>query len=72
MHYDIHFRSDVVRKIKDVVEDIHDWTLNDPASPNEIEALADTVQSFEHCAKPDRPFLIAGADGSGDFPCGFG
>ena len=69
MHFDIHFRTDVVNKIKDVVQDIHTWNVNDTTSVSEIEKLADYVQAFEHCAKPDRPFLIGGADGSGDFPC---
>lgn len=69
MHYDIHFRSDVVDKIKNVVDDIHAWNDEDNTSPNEIEKLSEFVQVFEHCPVPDRPFLVAGADGSGDFPC---
>lgn len=69
MHFDIHFRSDVVDKIKDVVEDIHTWNINDKTSSSEIEELSEFVQGFEHCPIPDHPFLIGGADGSGDFPC---
>lgn len=69
MHYDIHFRSDVVDRIKDIVADIHTWNEDDGAASSEIEELRDYVQVFEHCPRPDRPFQIGGADGSGDFPC---
>ena len=69
MHFDIHFRSDVVEKIKSVVTDIQDWNINDTSAEDEIAALSDQIVCFDHCAAPDRPFLIAGADGSGDFPC---
>ena len=69
MHFDIHFRSDVIDKIKDVVDEIHTWNINDTATEDEIKELTDQAVSFEHCARPDHEFLIAGADGSGDFPC---
>ncbi len=69
MHFDIHLRTDVVEKIKDVVEDIHTWNINDRPSSNEIEKFTELVQGFDHCPVPDHPFLIGGADGSGDFPC---
>ena len=69
MHFDIHLRSDVVNKIKDVVVDIQTWNVNDKVSLNEIEELSEFVQSFDHCAVPDHPFQVGGADGSGDFPC---
>lgn len=73
MHFDIHFRSDVVAKIKDVVQDIRTWNINDSTSKEELAELVDKAVCFEHCASPDRPFLIGGADGSGDFPCvGYG
>ena len=63
MHFDIHFRADVVNKIRDVVDDIHTWNINDKTSSNEIEELAKYVQGFEHCPVPDHSFLIGGADG---------
>jgi len=69
MRYDIHFRSDVIQKIEDVVEDICTWNWDDASAGDEIDGLAEYVVPFEHCVKPDRPFVIAGADGSGDFPC---
>lgn len=69
MHFDIHFRNDVVEKIKHVVTDIQDWNINDSSAEDEIASLSDRIVCFEHCAMPDHPFLIAGADGSGDFPC---
>lgn len=69
MHFDIHFRSDVAEKIKSVVTEIQDWNINDSSAKDEIAQLADRVVCFDHCVMPDRPFLIAGADGSGDFPC---
>ena len=69
MHFDIHLRSDVVNKIKDVVVDIQTWNVNDKVSLNEIEELSEFVQGFDHCAIPDHPFQVGGADGSGDFPC---
>lgn len=69
MHFDIHFRPDVIDKIKNVVEDIHTWNINDSATADEIAEFSKRVVAFDHCARPDRSFLIAGADGSGDFPC---
>ena len=69
MHFDIHFRTDVANKIRDVVEDIHTWNIEDEASLSEIEELSEYVQGFEHCPVPDHQFFIGGADGSGDFPC---
>ncbi len=69
MHFDIHFRSDVIDKIKDVVDEIHTWNINDTTTEDEIRELTDQAVSFIHCARPDHDFLIAGADGSGDFPC---
>ncbi len=69
MHFDIHFRKDVVDKIKDVVSDIHTWNIKDTRSKDEIDALKDRIIAFDHCVRPDRPFYIGGADGSGDFPC---
>lgn len=69
MHFDIHLRSDVVNKIKDVVVDIQTWNVNDKVSLNEIEELSEFVHGFDHCAVPDHPFQVGGADGSGDFPC---
>ena len=58
MHFDIHLRSDVVNKIKDVVVDIQTWNVNDKVSLNEIEELSEFVQSFDHCALPDHSFLF--------------
>lgn len=69
MRYDIHFRSDVIKKIEDVVEDIYTWNVDDTSAGDEIDSLAEYVVPFDHCVKPDRPFVVAGADGSGDFPC---
>ena len=69
MHFDIHFRSDVIEKIKDVVNEIHTWNIDDTTTEDEIKELTDRVVSFEHCVRPDHEFMIAGADGSGDFPC---
>lgn len=69
MHFDIHFRTDVVKKIKNVVEDLHTWNINDKLSSDEIDELSEFVQGFEHCPIPDHLFLVGGADGSGDFPC---
>ena len=69
MHYDVHLRNDVVKKIKNVVNDIQTWNINDTPTLDEIAKLEDNVQVFEHCAIPDHSFLIGGADGSGDFPC---
>ncbi len=69
MRFDIHFRRDVVDKIKDVVSDIHDWNDDDSEAVRDLDELKAYVQVFDHCAIPDRPFLIGGADGSGDFPC---
>ena len=69
MHFDIHFRSDIIRKIRDVVDDMRSWNVNDPTSSSEIEELSPFIQVFEHCSVPDHSFLIGGADGSGDFPC---
>ena len=69
MHYDIHFRSDIKEKITEVVGDIHDWNASEAPSDDTIQKLAAYVTPFEHCVIPDRPFLMAGADGSGDFPC---
>ena len=69
MHFDIHLRNDVAGKVKNLVRELHDWNVSETVSVDEIEALSDYVQGFDHCAKPDHPFFIGGADGSGDFPC---
>ena len=69
MHFDIHLRKDVAEMIDDIAQEIFDWNAPDSLSKSEIESLAEYVQTFDHCARPDRPFLIGGADGSGDFPC---
>lgn len=69
MRYDIHFRSDVIRKIEDIVDDIYTWNVDDTSASDEIDGLSEYVVPFEHCVKPDRPFAVVGADGSGDFPC---
>ncbi len=69
MHFDIHFRPDVIDKIKYVVDDIHTWNLNDTTAEDEISELTKHVVAFDHCVRPDHEYLIAGADGSGDFPC---
>lgn len=69
MRFDIHFRSDVCNQIDGVVANLKQWNADDEQIRKEIRSLADYVGTFEHCYKPDRDFLIAGADGSGDFPC---
>lgn len=70
MRYDIHFRRDVLDMIQDVVGEIKAWNgVSESNGRDSIEALVKRVVSFEHCAIPDRPFLMGGADGSGDFPC---
>lgn len=70
MRYDIHLRSDMEEMIQTVVEEIKDWNgVAETTDKDEIEELAKRVVFFDHCAIPDRPFLIGGADGSGDYPC---
>lgn len=70
MRYDIHFRDDVADMIQDVVGEIKDWNgAADSTYRSEIEDLAKKVVCFEHCSLPDHPFVMGGADGSGDFPC---
>lgn len=70
MRYDIHFRSDVIDMIQDVVGEIKDWNgTTDNNDKDDVALFADRVVPFEHCSIPDRPFLIGGADGSGDYPC---
>lgn len=69
MHFDNMFRKDVAEMIDNIAQEIFEWNAPDPLSKNEIEALSEYVQVFDHCAKPDHPFLIGGSDGSGDFPC---
>lgn len=69
MRFDIHYRPDLKEKIKATALAIKDWNQETPEYRREIDALAEYVTSFEHCATPDHDFLIAGADGSGDFPC---
>lgn len=69
MHFDIHLRNDVINKINDVVQDIQTWNIKERVSSDEIDELSTLVQGFNHCATPDRPFFVGGADGSGDFPC---
>lgn len=70
MRYDIHFRSDVIDMIEDVVGEIKEWNRGSECSDRDgIEELVKRVVSFDHCAIPDRPFLMGGADGSGGFPC---
>lgn len=67
MHYDF-LRKEFDDRIKTVVEDIKDWNVGDSSYAKEIETLEPYVTPFEHCDKPDSDFLIAGSDGSGDFP----
>lgn len=69
MRFDIHLRSDVKNKIDGVVNAIQTWNAEDSKISQEIEKLSSLVYGFEHCATVDAPFLILGADGSGDFPC---
>ena len=69
MHFDIHFRSDVVDKIKDVVGEMHTWNTDNSRTEDETKELTEHLVSFSHCAQPDHEFMIGGADGSGDFPC---
>lgn len=69
MHFDIHFKRDMAEKIESIVADIQHWNIDDSSAKDEIAELASRIVCFDHCATPDRPFLIAGADGSGDCPC---
>lgn len=69
MRFDIHYRPDLKEKIKATALAIKDWNQETPEFKKEIESLAQYVTPFEHCTLPDRDFWIAGADGSGDFPC---
>lgn len=70
MRYDIHFRNDVMNMIQDVVGEIKEWNgISENNDKVGIEDLVKQVVCFEHCAIPDRPFIMGGADGSGDFPC---
>ena len=69
MRFDIHFRHDITEKIQGIVGDIKDWNVEEGITASSIEELADYITVFDHCPVPDRPFLIGGADGSGDFPC---
>jgi len=69
MHFDIHLRGDVIRKIRDAAEELRTWNTGGAADKDEIAELAGRAVSFGHCARPDHEFLIGGADGSGDFPC---
>ena len=69
MHFDIHFRSDAVDKIKDVVGEMHTWNTDNSKTEDESKELTGHLVSFSHCAPPDHEFMIGGADGSGDFPC---
>ncbi len=56
-------------RIQSIVDDLKAWNTTTSPNAEEIKTLASKAVPFEHCAKPDRPFLVAGADGSGDFPC---
>ena len=69
MRFDIHYRPDLKAKIKATALAIREWNQETPEYRKEIEDLAQHVTPFEHCALPDHDFLMAGADGSGDFPC---
>lgn len=70
MRYDIHFRRDVMNMIQNVVGEIKEWNgVSEGHARAGMEELVERVVCFEHCAVPDRAFLIGGADGSGDFPC---
>lgn len=68
MHYDF-LRKEFDNRIKDVVGEIKNWNVGEGACAKEIADLEPFVGTFEHCVSPDSNFLIAGSDGSGDFPC---
>lgn len=69
MHFDIHFREDLLHQIRDVVDDIKDWNAEDTFLSKDLKELERRIVPFDHCAVPDHPFRMAGSDGSGDFPC---
>ncbi len=69
MHFDIHYREDLLQQIRDVVGDIKDWNADDSVLSKDLKDLEERVVPFGHCAMPDHPFRVAGSDGSGDFPC---
>jgi hypothetical protein len=68
MHFDLHYRLDIVNRIKDVVQDIKEWNSEERLDISELDDLVDRVKVFEHCAAPDHEFTIAGSDSSGEFP----
>lgn len=69
MHFDIHYREDILQQIREVVGDIKDWNADDTALSKDLKDLEDRIVPFDHCAMPDHLFRMAGSDGSGDFPC---
>lgn len=69
MRFDMFLRKDFAGKISDTVDQICDWNVQERPSSKSIDALTNSVVVFDHCITPDRPFRMAGADGSGDFPC---
>lgn len=70
MRYDIHLRSDLWEMVNHVLDEIVDWNAAaDSRDSDDVISFSKRAVTFDHCGTPDRPFLIGGADGSGDFPC---
>lgn len=68
MHFDFNIRGEVTDRIREVVQEMQGWNDTHPAEEQDVSACMEQVVLFDHCAKPDRPFFIGGADGSGDMP----
>ncbi len=68
MHFDIHYRKDVINKIENIIGDMSLWNQESDEDAADFKRIANYAESFDHCVKPLEPFTICGADSSGDFP----
>jgi hypothetical protein len=68
MRFDLHLREDFKTQVSDITAQMKEWETVPRIDESEQESVRDRIQPFDHTTHVDR-LLIAGVDGSGDYPC---
>ena len=67
MSFSIHVQELVRRKIEVVARDMKTWEAANAIPDDEVDSIKSAIREFGHTSSAE-PFIIAGVDGSGDYP----
>jgi hypothetical protein len=67
MPFSVHVQDSFRRKVSAVAKDMKDWEVSNSIPDKEAALIKKNIKAFPHAAKR-KDFLVAGVDGSGDYP----